>query len=448
MPHVPLIFIIAGEASGDQLGAELMASLKEIKDVRFAGIGGPAMTAQGLTSLFPMEELSLIGIVSILRQLPHLLRRLNYTFQMIQLLKPDIVVTIDAQEFSFRILKRLHKLSSRPRLIHYVAPTVWAYRAGRARKISKIADHLLCLYPFEPPYFEKYGLKTTFVGHPVAREQIPSTDRKQSNLSSSHVIPAKAEIQSSQKELNNLSINSYLCENDHREEINEIDSNSRVTANRNPDLLCLLPGSRRSEIEVLLPIFGQAASLLKQDLPSLKIVIPTLPSIKYLVTRETKKWPFKVDIVVGNDARKAVFQNASVALAASGTVALQLAAASLPFIIAYKVDKINEWIGRIILKTPWVCMVNILLAFHKFGPGFALNRNAAKKLKEPWIPELLQDNCTPKKLHAELIKLFKDETTRKKQEIAMEETITLLKTDPRLAAESVKEEMVNKVYAS
>ncbi|MBL8676554.1 MAG: lipid-A-disaccharide synthase, partial [Alphaproteobacteria bacterium] len=144
-----LIFLIAGEPSGDRLGADLMASLKKKQDVHFIGIGGEAMKAEGLESLFPMEELSLMGIFSILRDLPNLLKRLRYTVKTIQEVKPDMVITIDSPDFSFRVMKRLHKLPSRPQLVHYVAPTVWAWRPGRARRIAQFLDHLLCLYPFE-----------------------------------------------------------------------------------------------------------------------------------------------------------------------------------------------------------------------------------------------------------------------------------------------------------
>ncbi|MBA3813872.1 MAG: lipid-A-disaccharide synthase [Alphaproteobacteria bacterium] len=386
MSHIPLIFIIAGEASGDQLGADLMDSLKELKDVRFAGIGGQAMAAQGLTSLFPMEELSLMGITGILRNLPHLLRRLRETVETIQQMKPEVVITIDAQEFSARIMKRLHKLPARPRLIQYGAPTVWAWRPGRARKIAAIVDRLLCLYPFEPPYFEKHGLKANFVGHPVARETARESHREQ-------------------------------------------------------NLLCVLPGSRQSEIQTLLPIFGQTVALLQQEIPSLKVLIPTLPSMRHLVEQGTKGWSVDVHIVVGDEARRAAFQKASVALAASGTVALQLAAAGLPFVIAYKVGKINEWIGRAIIKTPWACMVNILLAFHTFEPGFVLNRKAKEKVKEPWIPEFIQDDCNPEVLTTALLTLLEDPNARNRQEHAMEEAIALLKAPAQAAAKSTLEEM-------
>jgi lipid-A-disaccharide synthase len=429
--HVPVIFIIAGEASGDLLGADLMASLKEIQDVRFEGIGGPAMKAQGLNSLFPMEELSIMGVWGILRKLPPLLGRLRQTVETIGQMQPDVVVTIDAPEFSFRVLKQLHKLSQRPRLVHYVAPTVWAWRPGRARKISRFVDLLLCLYPFEPPYFEKYGLKTVFVGHPVGKEkrnQKPSStpisissSRNLEKLSDSLAFlnvrdPGKS------SPYNNPFLGSRLRGND---------------ANREDPLLCLLPGSRRSEIETLMPIFEKTVSLLQKDIPDLKVVLPTLPSMKPLVEKKVQGWPIDVHIVEGDEARNQAFQNASVALAASGTVALQLAARGLPFVIAYKLNKFNEMIARALLKTPWACMVNILLAFHTFGSGFVLNRKAKEKVKAPWIPEFLQHDCTPENLARALLKLFQDPQAREAQKQTMAEAITLLKAPPSNAAKSV-----------
>lgn len=378
MSRIPLIFIIAGEASGDQLGASLMASLRAQQEVRFAGIGGPGMKAQGLTSLFPMEELSIIGVMGILRQLPHLLRRVNETVKTIQDMKPDVVVTIDAQEFSYQVMKRLHKLPDRPRLIHYVAPTVWVWRPGRAKKLAALVDHLLCLYPFEPHYFEKYGLKTTFVGHPVAQERMSK-------------------------------------------------------GQRDKDLVCVLPGSRRSEVRALLPIFGQTLSLLHHERPGLKVVIPTLPSLQSLLEDGTRDWPVDVKIVVGDEARREGFQQASVAMAASGTVALQLAAAGLPFIVAYKIGKVQEWIGRMIIKTPWVCMVNILMGFHTFGFDW-------QKAKVSWIPEFLQDDCTPKNLKEGVIKLLEDPEARRSQEEAMGIAMGMLEAEPHAAARCVLEE--------
>jgi len=395
MPHIPLIFIIAGEASGDQLGAELMASLKKLKEVRFAGIGGPAMAAQGLTSLFPMEELSLMGVLGILKNLPSLLKRLNFTVQTIQALKPNAVITIDAPEFSLRVMKRVHNFPQRPRLIHYVAPTVWAWRPGKAKKISHFLDHLLCLYPFEPPYFEKHGLSTTFVGHPVAREEI---------FPSSALGTASGD-------------------------------------DRDPNLLCVLPGSRSSEIKKLLPIFGETVKRLKKDIPALKVMIPTLSPIESLVRQGTQDWPVDVQIVLGDETRKKVFQQSSAALAASGTVALQLSAARLPFVVAYKLEKINEWIVKALVYTPWACMVNILLTFKKFGPNFILTRKAKELITEPWIPEFIQKNCVAENLAPSLLHLLKNQEARTRQINAMGEAISLLKAPSATAAKTILEQI-------
>jgi len=387
MPRAPLIFLIAGEASGDQLGADLMASLKAIQKIRFAGIGGEAMKAQGLQSLFPMEELSLMGFVNILSNLPTLWHRLKSAVETIRVLKPDVVVTIDAPEFSFRVMKRLHKLPQRPRLVHYVAPTVWAWRPGRARGIARFLDHLLCLYPFEPPYFEKEGLKTTFVGHPIVKEKVSK-------------------------------------------------------GVRDPNLLCVLPGSRRSEVETLLPIFKETAAIIKRIVPDINVVIPTVSSVEPLIRQGVQAWPVTVQVIVGDEARKEVFQKASAALAASGTVALQLSASRLPFVIAYKVGKVTGWGAHLLIKSPWACMINILLAFKKFGPNFVLNRQAKDLIPDPWIPEFIQKDCTPEKLAPALLRLLKDEAARVREVEAMEEAVSLLEAPPDAAARAVLNEIV------
>jgi lipid-A-disaccharide synthase len=369
-----LIFLIAGEPSGDKLGADLMASLKKNQNVRFMGIGGEAMKAEGLDSLFPMEELSLMGIFSILRDLPNLLRRLRYTVKTIQEMRPDMVITIDSPDFSFRVMKRLHKLPSRPKLVHYVAPTVWAWRPGRARKIAQFLDHLLCLYPFEPPLFEKHGLKSTFVGHPIARATFK-------------------------------------------------------TCKRDPNLLCVLPGSRRSEIKMLLPIFRETITLVKKEVPALKIIIPTLPALKESIEKQVKAWPVEVAIVEGEDKRNEAFERAYVGLAASGTVALQLAAARLPFVVAYSLGALSGKIAHILIKIPYVCMVNILLGFEKLkksslrGPA-----RTAAMTSNSWIPEYIQENCQADKIAQGLLQLFKDEKVREAEVKAMREATNLLKT--------------------
>jgi len=390
----PLIFIIAGEPSGDQLGADLMASSKSMRDVRFSGIGGEAMTAQGLKSIFPMEELSIMGVWGIIRDLPNLLSRIKFTVKTIQDLKPDVVITIDAPEFSFRVMKRLKQLPNRPRLIHYVAPTVWAWRPGRAKKISAFIDHLLCLYPFEPPYFERFGLKTTFVGHPIV---------KNSNI---------------------------------------------LAIKRDPNLLCVLPGSRRSELEKLLPVFCETVTQLKTEIPNLKVIMPVTPSLEATIRQSTKNWPIEVNIVVGDEARQQAFQKATAALSKSGTVALQLSAARLPFVIAYKVGTLNKWLARLLITTPWACMVNIVMAFKTFGPDFKLNRNSSKLVPEPWIPEFIQENCTPERLVPALKLLLTQLDIREKQCKAMDEVMNLLKATKNAPADAILGEIKESCVSS
>ena len=350
-----------------------MVSLKTMGKVRFAGIGGPLMQAQGMESLFPMEELSIIGVVGILKDLPNLLRRLTETVEKIKEICPDVVITIDAPEFSLRVMKRLHKLSDRPRLIHYVAPTVWAWRPGRAKKISCFLDHLLCLFPFEPSLFEKWGLPATFVGHPVAEEE------------------------------------------------------GRGESTRDPNLLCVLPGSRTSELKALLPIFGETVALLWKNHPQLKVVIPTLPSVEQLVRKGVEGWPLVPQIVLGKEERDKIFETAYVALAASGTVTLELAAAHLPFVVAYKMGPLSGWIARHLITTPWVCLVNIILNFMEHS-----------KIPMTYIPELIQQDCTSAKLAAALEPLITNQSVRETQEVAMEDAISLLKTrSSNVAAKTV-----------
>jgi lipid-A-disaccharide synthase len=456
MPQSPLIFLIAGEASGDQLGADLMASLKHIKNVRFAGVGGDAMRAQGLDSLFPMDELSLMGILGILRDLPNLLRRLKFTVETIRTLKPDVVVTIDSPEFSFRVMKRLHKVSSRPRLIHYVAPTVWAWRPGRAKQISRFLDRLFCIYPFEPAYFEKYGLKTTFVGHPVAKKRVvqivdnvaqkthptASSLRKQGPRSIPAQTGSPMDPRVPRFREDGEDLGSRLRGNDDREIETPEDKThylrSAPLGARNPNLLCVLPGSRRSEVEKLLPIFKETVEALQKDIPKLEIVIPTVPAVEQLVRSGIKDWVIQPKIGMGDRAREEAFQRSFVALAASGTVALQLSASHLPFVIAYKLSKINAWIGGMIIHTPWACMVNILLAFQKFG---FLKKEEGGAIPTPWIPEFIQQNCTAEKLAPALLELFKNQEARQSEIDAMREAILLLKAPPDRAARAVLEEI-------
>ncbi|MCK4945246.1 MAG: lipid-A-disaccharide synthase, partial [Alphaproteobacteria bacterium] len=226
------IFLIAGEASGDFLGAGLMRSLKEEHpDTEFFGVGGNLMTEAGLTSSFPMKEISIMGIAEVLPKLIHILARIRQMSSEILKTKPDVVVTIDSPDFCFRVVKKVKSKTKSIPCVHYVAPSVWAWRPRRAKKVSQFLDHILTLLPFEPPYFEKHGLESTFVGHPVVE--------RLSRRGNGEIFLQKHGIRGTQP------------------------------------ILCLLPGSRMSEISRLLKKFCETATIVLQRRPDTVIVVPT-----------------------------------------------------------------------------------------------------------------------------------------------------------------------------
>ncbi len=362
----PLIYLIAGEASGDSLGAGLMAGLKSATGgkVRFAGIGGPRMTGHGLESFFPMAELSLMGLTEVLPHAPRLLRRIRETADDIAERRPDVVVTIDAPGFVFRVIKKLRALPGPPvPCVHYVAPQVWAWRPRRAAKVAKLVDHLLTLLPFEPPYFEREGLPTTFVGHPVVEGSLGQGDGP--GFRARHGLAAQA------------------------------------------PLVCVLPGSRRGEVSRLTPVFGQALALLAADRPGLQAVIPTLDHVAPDVRALTSAWPVKATLLRGEPAKADAFAASDVALAASGTVSLELALAGLPAVIAYRMNPVTAFIGMRMLQVPYVTLVNLLA-----------ERGA--------VPECLQGQCTPARLAGELSRLLDDPAARADQAAAYAQATDLL----------------------
>ena len=308
----PLVFLIAGEPSGDVLGARLMAALRQqtAGGIAFAGIGGPAMTAEGLQSLFPMDELSLIGIVEVLPHLVGLARRLSQTVAAIRRMRPRAVVTIDAPGFCLRVASRLR--GGGIPVIHYVAPSVWAWRPGWARRLAHRIDHLLALLPFEPPYFTIHGLACSYVGHPALESPPPAAP--------------------------------------HRPRI----------AGR-PPVLCLLPGSRRHEIRRLLPIFRETLSRLRPRYPGLETVLPTVEPVADLVRDAVAAWPHPPAIVEGEAARQAAFATSDLALCASGTVTLEAAVAGLPLVACYRIQPLSAAIVRRLIRVRYVTLVNLLV---------------------------------------------------------------------------------------
>jgi lipid-A-disaccharide synthase len=307
----PLIYLIAGEASGDALGAGLMRALRTLlPEVQFAGVGGEAMQREGLQSLFPYSDLSVMGFLEVVPHIPLILRRLRETALDILHKQPAVVVTIDSPGFNFRLAHALkaNLQTQHIKRVHYVAPSVWAYKPERAKKTAALFDALLTLLPFEPPYFEKEGLATTFVGHPVLWENQQATGAA---FRARHTLA-------------------------------------------NSPLLLLLPGSRITEVKRHLPVFLEAASAL----PDFKIAVLAGPQVKktiQAVTNHLKKDVAVIDISEKQDA----FAAATLALSKSGTVTLELAAAGVPMVVAHRVSAFSAWLARRWILIPYVSLVNI-----------------------------------------------------------------------------------------
>jgi lipid-A-disaccharide synthase len=330
----PLIFLVAGEPSGDALGARLMVALKNERggDVAFAGVGGPEMEAEGLVSLFPMGDLSIMGLFEVLPGLRKVLMRLKQTVSAVQSLKPDLVITIDAQAFSYRVAKRLAPAPCP--VIHYVAPTVWAWKAWRARKVALVVDRLLLLLPFEKSYWDVVNQDSVFVGHPIAESPVCNADKWREQCLGESVGP----------------------------------------------LLAMLPGSRKSEVGRHLPLFRATLERLAPAHPGMALVVPTVGNVADVVRSEVESWPWPATVVEGNgDVRRSAMAAADAAIAVSGTVALDLAAASTPHVIAYKANRLTVSIVRRMLKIRFVSLVNLI---------------ADREI----TPELLQERCTPESL--------------------------------------------------
>ena len=347
----PLVYLIAGEPSGDLLGARLMAAMLEQGGgpVRFTGIGGERMTAAGLRSLFPMAELSVMGLVEVLPRAPRLLSRIRETVRDIRRQRPDIVVTIDAPGFCFRVANKL-KGAGIP-LVHYVAPTVWAWRPRRAAKVARLFDHLLALLPFEPPYFEREGLACTFVGHPAVEE---AAHGQGDAFRAQQGIPTEV------------------------------------------PLLAVLPGSRVGEVSRMLPVFAQAVGLLADRISDLHVLIATVPSVAEMVKAETASWSTPVTIIGSAAAKADAFAAADAAIAASGTVTLELGTARTPMVVAYRMAPLTMFIAKRLVRVPHVTLMNLVL-----GRGA--------------IPELIQEACTAENVAGEVEKLLVDQAARAAQ---------------------------------
>lgn len=375
----PLIWLIAGEPSGDLIGARLIAALRERTKgaVRFAGVGGEAMAAEGLASLFPISDIALMGVVEVIHRIPLIRRRMRETVARIGQDRPDIVVSIDVPGFSYGVWKGLRR-SGIP-LIHYVAPTVWAWRPKRTKKFAAELDHLLALLPFEPPYFAPDGLPCSFVGHPVLEGGADRGDG--AAFRKRHGIGPGA------------------------------------TA------VCVLPGSRRGEIDRLTPVFRDAADLILARHPDTVFVFPTVGSVAAFLAERLGGWPGRTVVVSSMQDKFDAMAACDVAIAASGTVSLELALAGVPHVIAYRMNPATVAVVKLLhgVKQKFANLINILL-----------DREV--------VPELIQERCRGDLVAAEALRFLDDREAATRQLEASRAALDMLRPpqgSPSAAAANV-----------
>ena len=343
-----LIYIVAGEASGDALGARLVGALRGRRpELTFAGIGGERLAEQGMPSLFPMRELALMGLIEVLPNIRNLSRRMAQTVADITARRPALIVTIDSPGFAMRLAERVKPLGIP--IVHYVAPQIWAWRPGRVKKVKERVDRILCLLPFEPVLFDNAGIPASFVGHPVLESGADGGDA--ARFRARHGIGAEEK------------------------------------------LLLAMPGSRRMEAKRLLPIFGATLRLLEARLPGLRPVIPVSPVVAELVRDAAAGWPGRPILVETlaekHDAFAAVRESGGAGLIKSGTSSLEMAVAGLPHVVTYRVNPITAAIIRRLVRVRFASLVNLL---------------AEREI----APEYLQDRATPEALADALHRLLTD----------------------------------------
>lgn len=363
------LYLLAGEASGDRLGAALMAGLKTLRpDVEFRGVAGPLMQAGGMESLFPMDELSVMGIAEVLPKYPELKRRLRQAAEDCLAWEPAALITIDSPDFSLR-LARLVKEGAEIPTIHYVAPSVWAWRSGRAAKMARHVDHVLALLPFEPPYMEATGMTCDFVGHPVAGEPVPGAE--------------------------------------------EVTAFRQAEGLGDAPVVLALPGSRRGEVERLAPIFAEALRGVLARLPEARVLVAAARPVASAVLDAVKTWPGQPVVLdprgdpYAEGRKRAAFRAADVSLAASGTVSLELAAAGTPMVVAYDMNWLSWQIMSRMAKIDTVTLVNLV---------------TGRKV----VPEFLGPACQPGPIGRAVTELLTDGAARAAQLAAMGETMEKL----------------------
>ncbi len=372
--------IVAGEASGDALAIRFVGALRERlgeRDLVMAGVGGPGLVETGLVPLFPQADIAVMGFGPVIARLPLLLRRMEDAARGVAAFAPDLLLTIDAPDFSLRVAKKLRKRAPSIPIVHWVCPSVWAWRPGRAKRMAPHVDRILALLPFEPAALARlHGPDTVYVGHPLMerlKEMRPDA----------------------------------------------IEAARRADAD-NP-LVLILPGSRRSEINHLMPVFGEAIGKVASALPGARFVLPAVPHLAALIPDFTAQWPVRPEIVTGEAAKLAAFRSARAALAASGTVTLELALAQVPTVAAYRGASWEAAIARRLIKLPTVILPNLILG-----------RSA--------VPEFIQDMATADALASHLLAALAEGPARAGQLAGFAEVETIMAAaGPSPAAKAVAE---------
>jgi lipid-A-disaccharide synthase len=360
------IFLIATEESGDRLGASLMKVLRQRLGgaVRFEGVGGQSMAREGLASRFPIEQLSIVGLAAVVKQLPMILRHIRETADAVTETSPDVLVIIDSPDFTHRVARRVRANEPAIPIIDYVSPSVWAWRPGRARAMRAYVDHVLALLPFEPEEYRRLrGPLCSYVGHPLI-EQIGS-------------LRPGADEQRRRAE--------------------------------QPPVLLVLPGSRRSEIRHHMAVFGATLDRLAAEGIPFELVLPTMPHLQEAVIHGVKGWKIAPRIVIGEQEKKAAFRMAHAAFAKSGTATLELAIAGVPMVAAYKAGAIETRIMRSLIRVNSVILANLVLG-------------------ENVVPEFIQQDCTPEKLLPPLREILSDSPLRQRQLEAFARIDTIMST--------------------
>jgi lipid-A-disaccharide synthase len=353
--------LVVGEPSGDVTGAELMRALKTLAPAaRLVGVGGPAMSAEGLKSLFPLDATSVMGLREVVPRIPAILARVRSASDFALRTRPGLVVLIDSPDFTHRIARRIKRADPSLRTANYAPPQVWGSRPGRARRMARYMDAVLTLLPFEAPYFARHGIETHFVGYPVI---------------------ARARL---------------MTGGDAFRRLHGIGEGA--------PLLAVLPGSRRNEIRFILPAFKHAVQILANEIPGLVCVMPTIGHVASLVRAATADWPTRAVVVEEEREKFAAFDAADAALAASGTVTTELALAKTPMVVGYRMGALTYQIAKRFVRVPYITLVNLIL-----------EREA--------IPEFIQARCTGEALAGALRRLFADPAARAEQVRAMAEAM-------------------------